>query len=556
MCPGEGDPGGGSEPGGSGSFGGGGDIAAILAYLNHWSLGNAGDYTGNGGYAGDDIGPPGSVAPPQTHLPDTPAPDLFSPALTPPRTVPGGQPRSGVGSGRPRDGWSSTGSETPLGLAPFTGVDVDPFTGLPTEVEHPDPYTGAPAFDPLTALDRPIRPRTGGTSVVGRPPRLLSSPYLLADNVVVCDPARTSCLPPRASDATESSVRNQIQAELDESHAAIEALAAGRATIVGAGEADLQQLAAQALQTTVSDEYRLAATVNELRSHPLEVRRSAALTGMGHVAEGVGTMLVSGAIVYGTGGLALPLIGAMGFASGTAQASSGLALAFSGADTTETVRMSGQLDYVFALTASPTALGFGTTGLVLSGGDVEVSHRYAVVGRVVEDLATARGNPSRLYATVLPAATTTERASSALLLKDVAALGFRARAETVEQVAAKLNRDFTVEDLRAIAAFREEMGVSGRLDLAGVAGHAAAEAAGSGRGVDVVKYGGAFQQELKLHGPYTWLESWYLDRAATQSLNYSLKYQLETRAIGEQLVPIRSVKHLWISPTEAVRYVK
>lgn len=563
MCPGEdeGGPGGGSEPGGSGpsggGAGGGGDVGDILAYLYHFRFGHDGDYTGNAGYGGDNIGPPGSVAVPGSDLPTAPVPDLLSPVLTPPRPGPGGPPRPGPGrGGRTRDGWSVRGEAPPLGLAPFTGVEVDPFTDLPAGVDHPDHWTGAPVVDPLTVLDHPVRARTGGPSSLVRPPRLLSSPYLLAENVVACDPARTSCLPPRASDANQSSVRNQIQAELDESHAAIEALSAGRATIIGAGETDLQQLAAQALQTTLSDEYRLAATVNQLRSHPLEIRRSAALTGMGHVAEGVGTMVVSGAIVYGSGGLALPLIGAMGFASGAAQASSELALAVSGADTTETVRMSGQLDYVFALTASPTALAFGTTGLVIGDGDVEVSHRFALVGRVAEDLATFRGDPSKLYAGIAPGATTAERTSSALLLKDVTALGIRARAETVEQVAAKLNRDFTVEDLKAIAAFREEMGVSGRLDLAGGAGHAAYGAAGSGRGVDVVKYGGAFQQELKLHGPYTWLERWYLDKAATQSLNYSIKYQLETRAVGEQLVPIRSVKHIWISPTEAVRYVK
>jgi hypothetical protein len=118
-----------------------------------------------------------------------------------------------------------------------------------------------------------------------------------------------------------------------------------------------------------------------------------------------------------------------------------------------------------------------------------------------------------------------------------------------------LTRDFTVDDLYAIAAFREEMATSGRLDLAGTAGHAAFGAAGGGGGVDFVKYGGAFAQELKLHGPYTWIQPWYLDKASTQSLKYSIKYQLETRALGEQLVPIRSVKHLWISPTEAVKYV-
>jgi hypothetical protein len=184
--------------------------------------------------------------------------------------------------------------------------------------------------------------------------------------------------------------------------------------------------------------------------------------------------------------------------------------------------MTGQLDYVFSLTSSPASLVFGTTGLVLTDGDVETSHRFAVVGGIVEDLARFRGDQSKLYSAIVPGtATAAEKGASALLLKDVAALGYRARAENLEQIVTKLNRDFTVEDLRAIAAFREEMGRSGRLDLAGAAGHAAAGAAGRGRGVDFVKYDGAFQQELKLHGPYTWLDGWYLDQAATQSLNYS-----------------------------------
>ncbi len=246
----------------------------------------------------------------------------------------------------------------------------------------------------------------------------------------------------------------------------------------------------------------------------------------------------------------------MGFASGIAETSSGFALAISGADSTEAVRISGQLDYVSSLTSSPTTLLFGATGLVLSDGDVDVSHRFAVVGGIAEDLATFRGDPSKLYAAVLPGVgTKAEKGASLLLVKDVAALRYTARAESVEQIASKLNRDFTVDDLMAIAAFREELGRIGRLDLAGVAGHAAAGAAGSDGGVDFSKYGGAFQQELKLHGPNTWIYSWYLDKASTQSLNYSIKYQLETRDFGEQLVPIRSVKHIWISPTEAVRSI-
>src|SRR5436309_2816953 len=63
---GEGDGGtGGSGSGSSGSGGGpgGGDISAILAYLYHWSFGKDGDFTGNAGYYGDNIGPVGSKEP-------------------------------------------------------------------------------------------------------------------------------------------------------------------------------------------------------------------------------------------------------------------------------------------------------------------------------------------------------------------------------------------------------------------------------------------------------------------------------------------------------------
>jgi hypothetical protein len=75
--------------------------------------------------------------------------------------------------------------------------------------------------------------------------------------------------------------------------------------------------------------------------------------------------------------------------------------------------------------------------------------------------------------------------------------------------------------------------------------------------VDFSKYKGAYQQELKLHGPYTPVYSLPLDKAWNQSLSYSIKYQLETRALGgEQLVPIRSVMHIWINPTDAVRYIR
>lgn len=552
---GEGDGGGGDSGSGSAAPGyPGGDISAILAYLNHQGFGADGDYTGNAGFGGDNTGPIGSDVPASSqHAPAALVDPLLS---TPPRSVRGGS------HSRNRQGHRSWAMDSYLdmggrGLAAFVGQDVDAFSGRPFGVDDPDPFSGFPAADPFVD-DWPARASSvTAPFAVLRRTNLLASPDLLAENGVTgCDPNRTSCLPELKSDANHSSLANEIQAEMDESFVAIQALAEGKATIIGNPQADMQKIASTAAKVALSDEHRLGFEVNRLRDHPLEVRHSSVLTGLGHVAWGGITMTASGLIIYGTGGLAFPLIGGMGFAAGAAEASSGLVLAFSGADSAETVRMSGQLDYVFALASSPASLVFGTTGLVLSEGDVTISHRFALVGGAAEAMATFRGDPSRVYSSLLPGVgTRAEKATSTLLLKDVAALGYTARGESVGVVASKLNREFTVSDLQAIEAFRQQMAATGRLDLAGKAGHAAAGAAE--RGVDFSKYRGAFQQELKLHGPYTPVHSLPLDKAWNQSLTYSIKYQLETRAIGgEQLVPLRSVKHIWVSPTEAVRYLR
>jgi hypothetical protein len=551
MGPGEGEvvAGVGDSSGTSGDSGGGPDIGAILAYLRHWSFGTDGDYTGNAGYGGDNTGPPGSRPPPEEPS-GAPAP-RHAPASR------NGAPNDRTGNDRswatdPYGGIGGGGG----GLFDFVGAEVDSLSGLPRGLEVPDPFTGFPASDPFVD-DWPGRARDA-TAAFGalKPTSLLASPYLLADNdVIACNPNRASCLPEMKSDANQSGLATSIQAEMDESYVAIHAFMDGRARIIGNTEADMQKIAATAVQVASSDEYKLGYIVNLLRDHPLEIRHSAVLTGLGHMVWGGLVMTASGFVIYGSGGLAIPLGGAMGFAAGAAEAGSGFALAISGADSAETVRMSGQMDYVFALTSAPTSLIFGTTGLVVSGGDREISHRFALAGGIAEGMTAFRGDPSKLYSTILPGvATKEEKAATTLLVKDIAALGFTARGESVEVVASKLNRNFSVQDLQAIAAFREELETSGRLDLAGKAGHAAAGAAE--RGVDFSKYGGAFTQELKLHGPYTPIYSLQLDKAWTQSLNYSMKYQLETRALGEQLVPIRSVKHIWISPTEALRYVR
>ncbi|WP_329082453.1 hypothetical protein [Streptosporangium sp. NBC_01469] len=549
---GEGGGGGGYTSTGSGDFGGG-DIGAILGYLNHQSFGTDGDLTGNAGFSGDNTGPVGSKVPEKDQdLSVTPID-----ALTIPPWEIRGKPY--IRDSQNDRSWviGPYGGMGGQALLAFVGEEVDAFSGLRFGIDNPDPFTGFPASDPFIG-EWPDRARNVTAPFAAlRQTNLLSSPDLLADNdVTTCNPNRTSCLPEAKSDANQSSLATLIQADMDESYVAIQAVMEGRTKIVGDTEVDMQKMASTAAQVARSDEYKLGFIVNQLRDHPLEIQHSAVLTGLGHLVVGSAAMTASGFIIYGSGGLALPLVGATGFAAGAGEAFSGLALAASGADSTETVRMSGQLDYVFALTSSPTSLVFGTTGLVLSGGDVGISHRFAIVGGIAEGMTAFRSDPSKLYSTLLPGVgTKTEKAASALLVKDVAALGHTGVSESISVAAAKLNRDFTVADLLGIEAFREEMASTGRLDLAGIAGHEAAGAAP--RGVDFFKYNGAFQQELKFHGPYTPLYSLLLDKAWNQSLTYSIKYQMETLARGGvQLVPLRSVKHIWVSPTEAIRLIR
>ncbi len=528
---------------------GGGDIEDIIKYLNHRSFGVDGDYTDNGGYGGDDTGPVGSKPPAEE---DNGAVALLN-AMTamPNRTF--GSPSRRAGGGdiwreiEPYTGFLQTHKES---LFAYVGQEVDPYSGLTIGSESIDPFTGTRVTDPFTAW-RPSS-RAGKSAAFGaiRRNSLLSSPNLIADNS-----GRATYPPKMMSDANESSLANIMQAEVDQSYLAILDHREGKAQIAGSPTFDMHEAASQAARVTSSGEHQLAFLVNHLQTHPLEVQRSGVSVGIGHMASGGFVGIGSALVIYGSGGLALPLIGGMGLATGIADFSSGLALAFSGASSTEAIRMGSQLDQAFALTSSPTSLVFGTTGLVLSDGRADVAYRFAIVGGIAENLATLRGDPSKLYAAVLPRlATKAEKGAAALLVKDVAALGHTAPAERIETVATKLSRDFAVDDLLGIAAFREELASSHRLDLAGNAGHEAYGAAGSGGGVDVLRYG-AFAQELKFHGPNTGIVQWQLDKASTQSLNYSIKFQLETRAFGEQLVQIRSVKHFWISPTEAVMYV-
>lgn len=139
-----------------------------------------------------------------------------------------------------------------------------------------------------------------------------------------------------------------------------------------------------------------------------------------------------------------------------------------------------------------------------------------------------------------------------LTITAVKEMGFTARAADVRTLA--LTRNFSATELKGIDAFRESFYVNNETaSLAGEAGHAAAGAAGKRKGVDYRKWNGAFQQELKFHHGFGGMEQKWMDKASTGSLNYSLQYQLDPKTLG--FVPIRSVKHIWVSPTEAVKAV-
>jgi hypothetical protein len=382
------------------------DLGAIYHYIYGINFGKDGDYTGNAGYYGDNIGPAGSKLPEK----DVPHSTNHLEGLMAPPDMAQRAPH------RP--------------LFDFAGREVDVYSGLRAGIENPDPFTGAPSADPFADSGPPMRWWSAAPPTALRQKSLLSSPHLLAENDVRhCSQNRTSCAPPMRSDANQSSVANEIQAELDQSYVATLNVMEGKGKVVGPTEVDMHEIASKAAAVARSDEYKLGFQVNQLRDHPLEVQHSAVLTGLGHMATGAFVATASGIASYGSGGVLLPLGGAMGMAAGGAQFMSGFTLAISGADSTETLRMSGQLDYVFDLTASPAQLVFGTTGLVISGGDVGVSHRFALAGGVVEGGMAFRGDPSKLYSTVLPGVgTKAEKSASALLLKNMGALGSKSHA--------------------------------------------------------------------------------------------------------------------------------
>ena len=116
----------------------------------------------------------------------------------------------------------------------------------------------------------------------------------------------------------------------------------------------------------------------------------------------------------------------------------------------------------------------------------------------------------------------------------------------------KLSREFTELELKGIAAARKSFFLEREsASIAGKRGHEAAKAAGDGEGIDFVRRGGAFQQDLKFHFNGGWgITQRWLDKAAESTLKYTLQYQAK-----EGLVPIRSVLHIWVSRTDAVKAV-
>jgi Domain of unknown function (DUF4157) len=166
------------------------------------------------------------------------------------------------------------------------------------------------------------------------------------------------------------------------------------------------------------------------------------------------------------------------------------------------------------------------------------------VGKVAVTTATAKGVKA---ASTLPlgAILKLRRVSKALSKTAL-------KASAPKAAVINFTRKFSKADEAAIAAARKAYFVDREIaTIAGTAGH---EAAGAlPRGIDFARDG--FQQELKLHF-VPWITQRWLDEAAAQSLRYTAEYQAKTAATATgQLVPIRSVKHIWISPTDAVMAV-
>jgi hypothetical protein len=193
-----GEGGGGSGGGGDGTGGGDGgagpDAGAILAYLNYHNwFSKDGDYTGNAGYYGDNIGPVGSTVPDPA---DTRSEALLRDLMESQLRVPSALQRPGNRTAS--SGVSGSGGRTDMAassLRAFVDADVDVYSGLPLSMEHPDPFTDWPVADPFADVYRPPRIRSQAVPFSAlRQTSLLRSPYLLADNDVIAP--RSSQTPP------------------------------------------------------------------------------------------------------------------------------------------------------------------------------------------------------------------------------------------------------------------------------------------------------------------------------------------------------------------------
>jgi RHS repeat-associated protein len=133
------------------------------------------------------------------------------------------------------------------------------------------------------------------------------------------------------------------------------------------------------------------------------------------------------------------------------------------------------------------------------------------------------------------------------------------RSQHMGKSAAKMtySHRFAEDEQRGIETFRREIRAGVGPQAAGEAAHKAAGAAGRGEGVDFHGRLPGVQEEWKFHdgfhdGPWA-TDQIYMDKASAQSFFYSQQFQLKTRAAGEQLVPLRMVKHFYVGHSRAVK---
>jgi RHS repeat-associated protein len=109
------------------------------------------------------------------------------------------------------------------------------------------------------------------------------------------------------------------------------------------------------------------------------------------------------------------------------------------------------------------------------------------------------------------------------------------------------------DERRAANEFKKQIAAGASPSVAGKAAHRAGGAAGDGEGVDFHGRHPGTQEEWKFHKGPAGTDQRFMDEASAQSLHYSLQFQLKTRAAGEQLVPLRMVKHFWVTNKSVVK---